>query len=125
MSERSLPDEFSETIERELGPVIAHFTITSTPQGGAPEEIKEQWIGVSLPVRQRLLETQSVHFFDILTAEFKENLEAVPVYGFDAVAALRVYGRDDAADFWADNGFEFANLIFRAQEGDFVPVNVQ
>lgn len=34
-----------------IAPVRAFFDITSTPRGFAPEDIRQQWVGVTLPMR--------------------------------------------------------------------------
>jgi hypothetical protein len=112
----------SESLLREqLGQIVGTFTVHTIPHGAAPETIKQQWLGVSLPVRERLLESVlgGTVYLDILSSDVKVNPQPMPVYGFDAVAALRKAGRVEAADFWADQGFEFATMQFRCNEGDF------
>ena len=118
MSEYS-PVPSQEERARFLGDVIATFTVQQLPQGAAPQTIREQWIGVPLPVREKTLNeaAETPIYTDALTDEQVLNVEAVPVYGYDAIEALQEAGRDDAAEFWHLQGFGFAELVFRASEG--------
>ena len=34
-----------------IAPVRAQFTVTDPPPGYAPDEVREQWVGITLPIR--------------------------------------------------------------------------
>jgi len=105
-------------IEKELGLVVATFTIQQVPAGAAPETIRRDWVGATLPVRQALLDDLSgrQQYYDLLSGERKTNPDAVPVYGMDAVNALDDMGRDRAARFWQN--YAVATLVFSGSEGN-------
>ena len=113
-------------IAYELGEVAAMFTIKVVPKGGAPDSVKEAWVGVSLPVRDVNLPNGLVARrkvgFDEITQSYNEINEPIPVYGLDAVMALDRAGKQPAARYWLDNGFVFASLVFRGQEGTLVTI---
>lgn len=125
MAERAEGLAFRELIEEQLGAVVAHFTLTRVPEGGAPEDIKEEWLGVPLPVRSKALEAASGTqvYFDRLTGDLVENPDAIPVQAFDAIVALRTADRTHAARYWASVAPIFSELVFRGHEGDLVGVN--
>jgi hypothetical protein len=118
-----LPAKIEQSLSEVYGLVGAHFTITDVPQGGAPHEIKEQWVGVTLPVRAAHLGRAALaprRSFEILTQQIVENDDPVSVTGLEAVHGLREAGREEAADFWAQ--YQLALFTFRAHEGLLVPV---
>ena len=120
--------EVRSELEAVLGPIVANFEITTTPQGGAPESIRQGWIGVVLPIRQGLLEEYGgeQEYPDRLTGEVKQNHEAVPVNGYDAVFALAALNKEPEVKYWFESGLEdMGPFIFRAHEGKLEPlVNV-
>ncbi len=120
------PKEVTEAravIEAEYGPVVAQFEITHTPQGGAPETIRQGWLGVVLPLRQELLEEHGgvQTYIDVLTGRVRDNHDAVPVCGIDAVFALDDQNKENEAAFWCDAGLAYGIFVFRAHEGRIKP----
>jgi len=115
----SLSPESLEVLTDRYGPVEMEFTIKQTPKGGAPEDIKEQWIGVSLPLREanlaELIEGGQTRYLDLLTNYMKDNEQPVGIVGLEAVHALREAERDEAANFWAP--YAAGLFVFRAFEG--------
>lgn len=67
--------------------------IVSTPPGFAPKEIREQWIGVEIPLSEKDVEPGGAW-------TGTENIDGFVVFTEDAVQALRDFGRHQAADFW-------------------------
>lgn len=124
--------DFGRVTSPEYQEAVAQwFTPTTKPSGGAPEEIRAQWIGVSLPV----LKSNIVHpeligdyvvgqnIFDPTDVKVNEPEATVTVEAIDAFKALRDAGRDEAAEWW-ESWFETRHpmfgtrLIFQASEGD-------
>jgi hypothetical protein len=120
-------DEFMQTVEEHMGPVVARFTPSTIPDGGAPINIREQWIGVELPVREHLLveAKNTTNYFDMLRLREIENPNGIPVFGLDALDALRTAGRTEAADYWDDMRVHLATLVFRGNEGSLEQVDVR
>jgi hypothetical protein len=112
-----LPGEILNSLENVYGPVALNFVLTQTPQGGAPDDIKEAWIGVKLPVREGNLGGLAVRYVDLLTGELKNNDSPVPIAGIEAVHALAEAGQEAAAEFWIP--YQLGLFTFRAYEGDF------
>ena len=113
-----LPEQIETALTKIYGPIAGQFTVTETPSGGAPEEIKEQWVGVSLPVRTAHIGRAALApltSFDSLTCRVVHNDEPVSITGIDAVHALAEAGKDAAAKFWDE--YQLGTLIFRAHEG--------
>lgn len=66
-------------------PTLGQFSIESTPPGFPPEEIREDWVGLTLPVR------------------FAVNLELlpeVPIVAAEALHVLEGAGKTIARDWW-------------------------
>lgn len=101
---------------------------TVAPVGGDwPQLIKNQWIGTRLPVKSEecILPPKA-----LLPTDPNESV-VITVVGFvkvdvqDAVSALRLDGKEKAANFWATtakslNWDEHENLYFRLSEGDLI-----
>lgn len=66
-------------------PVLGQFSIDSTPPGFPPEEIREDWVGLSLPVR--------------FTVDI-EQIPEIPIMAAEALHALEAEGRTVACDWW-------------------------
>jgi hypothetical protein len=120
MSE-SISEENLTHFEFVYGPVDAHFLITKTPQGDAPENIREQWIDLSLPVRRANLGQIAMQARGTETGILREVQNSVPVLGLEAVHALLIAGREEAAKYWAP--LQFGLFVFRAHEGRLEPVS--
>lgn len=115
---RNLDPSVSQELTRLYGPVLATFTLDQTPESGAPVAIREQWIGITLPVRERALAQLAfgaVEYFDYLDFNTKRNPDPVSISGFEAVDALDEAGKDEAVDFWAP--YSEGLFTFRGYEG--------
>lgn len=114
-----LSPEIRAALDNVYGPVLAEFTLDQAPQGGAPIEIREQWIGITLPVRERNLARLafgSIKYFDYLTFNTTQNDDPVSIAGIEAVDALVVAERFEAADFWLP--YQAGLFTFRGHEGE-------
>jgi len=118
-----LSSEITDALDATFGLVVARFVLTRTPAGAAPVSIKEQWIGVALPVREILHGGPPIQYEDALSGEAKVNMSPVQVVGIEAVSALRQAVRNTAAEFWAEYAYDL--LIFRAHEGELQPLDGQ
>jgi len=114
-----LSPEIKAALDDVYGPVRAGFTLDQAPQGGAPMEIRKQWIGVTLPVREKnlaRLALGSAEYFDYLTFNTAQNDDPVSIAGIEAVDALVVAERFEAADFWLP--YQAGLFTFRGHEGE-------
>ena len=104
------------------------FLVTTTPAGGAPLHVRDGWVGVPLPVRHpRPMESPEPHVArDINNREIRFIDDGVAVDPHDAIRALRLFGRDDAADWWKAH-LELrpatTALAFRTHEGRLLPAS--
>jgi hypothetical protein len=110
------------------------FLPTRTPFGAAPEEIREKWIGVPLPVRESNLTENlntlqgylpGMNIDDPTDVIINEPSETVVVESLDAFKALRAAGQTEAAQwweqwFWSRHQFMGNSLIFQAEEGQLL-----
>lgn len=109
------------------GEILYWFEVLAVPEGGAPREIRAQWVGVPLPVRQpRPMEGPDPRFGrDVHDIRRRTVIpDGVVVEFEDALRALRLFGRDAAADWWAAwarSTGRSAALVFRTREGRLVP----
>lgn len=121
-----LPPDVTRAIEATYGPVQATFTVTRTPEGTAPDEIKRQWVGIELPIRavnvSRFLLGHLGKYFlpeyshkDDLSGKIVYNDWPVSVYGMEAVDKLQEAGLTEAVEFWTP--YEHGLLTFRHYEG--------
>lgn len=69
-------------------PATQIFEVQQAPAGDAPEEIRQGWVGVELPVRAFMPS-------DYLTV-------TVPILAVDGLVVLARAGRQQAHDWWAD-----------------------
>ncbi len=79
------------------------FVPRVVPYGGAPEHIKQQWVDVPLPIRyDRSAEAPEEHMGHSVNSVFDITVfaDGVSINGIDAVKSLRIFGRDEAADWW-------------------------
>ena len=103
------------------------FVVTGTPQGGAPVEVRAQWDGVALPVREpRPMEGPTpFRGREIGNLLVRHQIDdGVPVHGDDAVQALRLFGRTAASTWWReclDSNAMSDRLVFRSYEGRMIP----
>ncbi len=116
-----LSPEVKQALTQTYGPVLALFTLKQVPQGGAPDFIKEQWLGVALPIREQSLAQLAigaVQYFDFLSFNQMQNDDPVSVVGIEAVHALEEAEKFEAADFWLP--YQAGLFIFRGYEGELV-----
>jgi hypothetical protein len=122
-------------------PIVQWFIPTQTPEGGAPEEVREQWIGVALPVRESnapVAEEKHVRGYLIganvvrpgdIHVNNPEDMVAIELE--DAIKALRLAGREGASGWWEDwreikPDFFGTTLMFMTRDGDLVsPAEVE
>lgn len=108
-------------------PVLYWFEVTSVPEGGAPDEVRAEWVGVPLPVRRpRPVEGPNPKVGrDVMDLRQRNMIaDGVIVELNDAVAALRIFGRHDAADWWdrwSRRRAPTPGLVFRTWEGRLLP----
>jgi hypothetical protein len=111
---------------RSEGEIVYWFVVTSTPAGGAPDAIRDDWVGVVLPVRRpRPVEGPEPHVGrHIATRQTTFITDGVAVATGDALLSLRLFGRIEAAVWWETF---FATrptttaLVFRTWEGRLLP----
>lgn len=106
------------------------FFIQSLPEGQAPLLVRQQWLGIPLPLRyDRPFESPTPREAGGLLQPLPLSVipDAVEVESYDCVKALRLFEREDAANWWVEyyenKGLPIldATLLFRRQEGQFVP----
>ena len=106
-------------------PIHYWFEITTTPLGGAPLDVRGQWIGVVLPVRRpRPAEGpepwigQEIDTYEIVAVD-----DGVVVESADAIRCLELFGRSDAATWWLElvRRHPAPALGFRWNEGRWLP----
>jgi hypothetical protein len=103
------------------------FVLLGTPQGGAPIEVRAQWDGVAVPVREpRPVEGPTpFRSRQVGSPQVRRQIEdGVPVRSEDAVRALYLFGRPAACAWWQryfDAGPTNSRLVFRSYEGRLVP----
>ena len=80
------------------------FTPMETPPGEAPERLREEWVGVQMPLSPRVvyLDHPKTHAEGMRSgrAMTETNIDFVLVSVENALQALREHGKDDAADEW-------------------------
>jgi len=93
----------------------ARLVITSVPPGEAPRWVREQWVGVTLPLAQKRTEamlylTSGVlngprSVFSLVTAFFSGKRHPEPGFGVEAGEAIEVLAaiRPEAAAWWREN----------------------
>ena len=118
-------DTPADRLETEWGLVIADFTVQQVPRGFAPEDIREQWVGVRLPVRLWAvmwhMKTAYPAFIDGPTGSLIQNEQPIPVVTEDAQAVLDAAGKKDAASFWRTTTSIGPLLVFEASAGTVEP----
>ena len=110
-------------------PVLYWFLIELTPDGGAPDAVRAQWVGVALPVRRpRPVEgPESFRGRRVDDPRVQTAIaDGVPVEVDDALRALRHFERDHALQWWTTFfGTRAAPtaLVFRLGEGTLLPAS--
>jgi hypothetical protein len=98
------------------------FVPRVVPYGSAPVSIKRQWVGLPLPIRyDRPIEAPEANFGHSVNNESQINIleDSVTIEVPDALKSLRIFGRDEAANWWQDyiDG-RLARLIFAVENED-------
>jgi hypothetical protein len=106
------------------GKVHYWFLIEGTPLGGAPDDVRAQWDGVVVPVREPRPLEAPVPFAtrQVVTRRLSVVADGVPVRGHDAVRALELFDRP-ARTWWRDHLAAIGRpqrLVFRVHEGRFL-----
>jgi hypothetical protein len=98
-------DELAELDDEE--PIEGTFTVTTTPAGFPPEHIRQEWVGVELPVRS----------MERINDDFEVEINPV-----DAILSLLNNGKLDGADWFMKAGIAFSafgpSWVFRSNEGE-------
>lgn len=122
---------FSESPEfnRSNEKILEWWVPSVAPSGEAPADINDQWIGVPLPMRvDHLAEGASPHIGrHFITRRFESLEDSIFIYSVDAIKALRLFERTEAADFWQswlDRKVIFDGLRFNAKEGRRYPAEL-
>lgn len=113
-------------IRGDLPEIQGWFVPREVPYGAAPEEIREQWVDVPLPLRQISSDempniTIGHDLGDMTSVHIREGVD---VYAFDAFKALRLFGRTRGAEFWESMITPEQGLIFGVEEGQIYPTPV-
>ncbi|MEX0918473.1 MAG: hypothetical protein WDZ85_00675 [Candidatus Paceibacterota bacterium] len=84
----------------ELEDYLGVIRVVSTPEGEAPEEVREKWVGVEIPCLYYVEDTPGAT--GVLTGRFVFDLEKVyVVLQENAISSLEV----EASKWWKQNGF--------------------
>jgi hypothetical protein len=116
----TLPERTLNRLKRSYGPVAVRFTIRQIPSlEDTPDNIREDWLGITLPVRRDNVAKLTTDHLDLLHGGFKQSDQTVLVADIEAIHQLDLAGRHDAAFHYLQ--FEVGLLAFRACEGEFSP----
>lgn len=102
-----------------------YFEVLSPPDGEAPLEIREQWVGVWFPIEPRNMDGPQPETAEgILSGAPSVMPDGVRVSMTNAIAALRSAGRMEAAEWWTawweGLGQPFEVLLFERECGRVV-----
>lgn len=120
----------SDRLVPSAAPIFGWFIPRVIPYGGAPESIKQQWLDVPLPFRYQLLEAPELHIGSSVTDPTYLTVyeDGITIAGLDAVKALRIFDRDNAAEWWEANyvtpnleRLGVCDLLFNKKEGEILP----
>jgi hypothetical protein len=112
--------------------IKAWFLIQRVPDGRtAPLRIKQQWLGVPLPLRyDRAFEGPDPRLADDLGKPIIKD-DAVDIEVPDALQALRLFGHTEAATFWENWSMHYfgsvnsySRLLFNLNEGILLPIRL-
>lgn len=97
--------------------------IIAMPPGGAPVSIREQWIGVEMPLEKFPGEPGILRSVTGGKPDPK-SFGGFPVKTEDAIQALREQGREEAAEWWESwflsTGGSGKTLVFASACGELV-----
>ena len=101
-------DELADLDKEE--PIEGTFTITDIPAGYPPEEIRQEWVGVELPIRN----------MDRVSEDSEVEINLV-----DAILSLLSSGKLNGSDWFMKAGIAFSafgpSWVFQANEGAIEP----
>ncbi len=88
--------------EHDLPDIRAYFLVTVLPEGESPEDIRKQWVGLSLPLRHDISpeSPRPVLTAEVITGKLGSFDDAVDVWIDDCVDALMFAQRTEAAEYW-------------------------
>lgn len=88
--------------------MTAKIRITQTPPGSAPNHIRDDWVGVEIPLAKDPAGEEDGFWSGT------ENSGGHMVNMVDAIEALRAAGKEEAAEYWEDvrqaSGFQLRFL---------------
>jgi hypothetical protein len=91
------------------------FKILNLPEGEAPLKIREEWIGVTVPVAEVLGPRVG---FGVLTYTEVRMKNAIAISLQDAMQALCDAGKPEAADWWVRKAQ--GQLLFEESWGELI-----
>ena len=94
--------------------LIGRIRITSTPDGEAPLEIREKWIGIEMPC---LYYDGHAHASGVVSKKYRGAQASYVVFQKDAIDAL-AHVHPEAAQWWNSVGYpthEEARRLFNAE----------
>lgn len=106
-----------------IPPIESWFIAQQLPDGEAPVFIRQQWINVPLPLRyERPIEAPDPKSTgQIFSREIVVLKDAVVINTDDAIKALLLFGKAEAATWWDElRRRGLSNLIFDLQCGDWI-----
>jgi len=114
--------------------VEAYFVVQRAPNGEAPDEVNQAWLGLVLPIEPVPVEApQSAEGFSFITSQHYHLDKAVTVSLKSAIKALRAAGQTEVAYWWRarslrlfhDNEKKMDNLLFDAEDGLVIPASAK
>lgn len=96
--------------------MLLRYRVTRTPAGEAPQSVREEWVGVILPVKELIGRCRGA---GVLTGAPSPIADGVAVRGVDAIEALKAADRLDAARWWEEN-YKGNELLFEKSEGELL-----
>lgn len=94
--------------------------IISVPEGEAPPEIREAWVGLILPVSRGtgILPSGAFMRKGVESGQFAPPEKGFAVMSSDAIQVLKLTGKTNAASYWTDHDARVPTheLIFRRPE---------
>ncbi len=112
--------EFDPNSETFIYPATL-FEVTSLPAGEEPLHIREQWVGVRLPISPYFGTAKEFEVRELVTNDTVTLERAVIVRLCDAISVLRYNERLEAANYWAQLAVrENMTVIFDQDEGKLI-----
>jgi hypothetical protein len=118
---------FEATLERaRSSPPFHFFLVDNMPEGESPEQIRESWVGLALPVRYpRRIAPDRFAGRTLNTRREVEVDDGIAILYEDCIAALERAGHTGAAAYWEVRGRGVTRyLIFGADHGVLLAADV-